>query len=77
MAKYNISVDVGGTFTDAFITFGERRQKVKVETTPHDLTVCLVECIEEGSRKLGVEIGDMLRQAEGLHQVGDDCRHDC
>lgn len=48
-----ISIDSGGTFTDGFLTSGDRIATVKVETTPHDLTVCFQDCIEKGAVALG------------------------
>ncbi|RJP29888.1 MAG: hydantoinase/oxoprolinase family protein [Actinobacteria bacterium] len=53
--EYTINVDTGGTFTDGFFTRGEEFKRVKVETTPHDLTVCFRNCIEEGARSLGLD----------------------
>jgi N-methylhydantoinase A/acetophenone carboxylase len=53
--EFTINVDTGGTFTDGFFTRGDRFERVKVETTPHDLTVCFGKCIEEGARSLGLE----------------------
>lgn len=48
-----INIDTGGTFTDGYLTVGERAASVKVETTPHDLTECLAACVAEGARSLG------------------------
>jgi len=48
-----ISIDTGGTFTDGYFTHGETVARVKVDTTPHDLTECLAECVREGADKLG------------------------
>jgi N-methylhydantoinase A len=48
-----INVDTGGTFTDGYFTRGERAERVKVDTTPHDLTECLARCVAEGARCLG------------------------
>ncbi len=62
--KFTISIDTGGTFTDGFITRGEEFQKVKVDTTPHDLTVCFAKCIEEGADKFGVDVLDLVAESE-------------
>jgi N-methylhydantoinase A/acetophenone carboxylase len=35
-------------------------ETVKVSTTPHDLTVCFLECIRSGARRLGVAVEDLL-----------------
>ena len=53
MSKLVIGIDTGGTFTDGFFTDGERIVQAKVDTTPHDLTVCFSDCLKEGVRALG------------------------
>ena len=59
---YTIDIDTGGTFTDGYIFGDGRGISVKVETTPHDLTVCFFNCIEEGARLLDLETHDLLDQ---------------
>ncbi|MBI2882201.1 MAG: hydantoinase/oxoprolinase family protein [Candidatus Tectomicrobia bacterium] len=59
---YTIDIDTGGTFTDGYIFGDGRGIGVKVETTPHDLTVCFFSCIEEGARLLGLETPRLLGQ---------------
>jgi len=59
---YTVDIDVGGTFTDGFFTGDGRVASCKVPTTPHDLTVCFIECIEEGARNMGLPLAQMLRQ---------------
>ena len=62
--KFTIDIDTGGTFTDGFFTSDGQFRKVKVDTTPHDLTVCFSNCIEEGAKSFGLTIPDMLRNTE-------------
>ncbi len=50
---YSIDIDTGGTFTDGFVRGDGKIELVKVPTTPHDLTLCFMECIEEAAKKLG------------------------
>lgn len=57
---YTIDIDTGGTFTDGFLVSGNRVETVKVPTTPHDLTVCFLECIKAGANRLGVPVEDLL-----------------
>ncbi len=52
---YSIDIDTGGTFTDGFIRGNGKVELVKVPTTPHDLTLCFMECIEEAAKKLGYQ----------------------
>jgi N-methylhydantoinase A/oxoprolinase/acetone carboxylase beta subunit len=46
-------IDVGGTLTDGIFIDDKRIVCVKVDTTPHDLTVCLFECLSHGATQLG------------------------
>lgn len=62
--KYTIDIDTGGTFTDGFFVGEGRLEMVKVPTTPHDLTVCFLKCIEAGADCLGVSVEDMLYETE-------------
>lgn len=53
-------IDIGGTLTDGLFTDGTRLVCVKVDTTPHDLTVCLFECLTQGAGQLGYADVDAL-----------------
>lgn len=61
---YSIGIDTGGTFTDGFFVNGARVETVKVSTTPHDLTVCFLECIKAGAQQFGVAVEDMLMDTD-------------
>ncbi|EFK09259.1 hydantoinase/oxoprolinase [delta proteobacterium NaphS2] len=62
---YTIDIDTGGTFTDGFFTQDDRFELVKVDTTPHDLTVCFMECIKEGVRAFGLkDVNDFLKDTD-------------
>jgi N-methylhydantoinase A len=50
---YSVDIDVGGTLTDGIFSDGTKLVCAKVDTTPHDLTVCLFDCLENGGRQLG------------------------
>ena len=62
--KYTIDIDTGGTFTDGFFVGDDRVEMVKVPTTPHDLTVCFLKCIEAGADSFGVSVEDFLYETE-------------
>ncbi len=59
-----INIDTGGTFTDGFLSWDGDNRGVKVLTTPHDLTVCFIGCLEEGAGAYGVRLEEMLRQTD-------------
>jgi len=62
--SFMIGVDTGGTFTDGFFTRNGDLRTVKVLTTPHDLTVCLADCIQEGARQFGISVQEMLADTD-------------
>jgi N-methylhydantoinase A/oxoprolinase/acetone carboxylase beta subunit len=49
---WTVDIDVGGTLTDGLFTSGENLYSIKVDTTPHDLTVCLMDCLAQAAAKL-------------------------
>ncbi len=57
---YTIDIDTGGTFTDGFFTRDGEFKTAKTLTTPHDLTVCLADCIREGAKQFGIAEREML-----------------
>jgi len=62
--KFIIDIDNGGTFTDGFFTGDGKIEWVKVDTTPHDLSVCFLKCIEDGAEKFGVTVPQLLHETE-------------
>jgi acetophenone carboxylase len=46
-------IDIGGTLTDGIFIDGQKLVCVKVDTTSHDLTVCLFDCLIQGAAQLG------------------------
>jgi N-methylhydantoinase A len=57
---YTIDIDTGGTFTDGYLTGPDGKVGVKVDTTPHDLTLCFWNCIESGARALNLPTEALL-----------------
>ncbi len=63
--KFTIDVDTGGTFTDGYISGSGVIKTIKVDTTPHDLTVGFFHLLEEAAKELGFEdTRDLLRETE-------------
>jgi N-methylhydantoinase A len=52
---YTVDIDVGGTLTDGLFSDGKTAIPVKVDTTPHDLTVCFRDCLTEGAHRSGFD----------------------
>lgn len=53
--RYTVDIDIGGTLTDGLFSDGREVVAAKVDTTPHDFTVCFFECIREGAARLGYD----------------------
>ncbi|MBV9086417.1 MAG: hydantoinase/oxoprolinase family protein [Acidobacteriaceae bacterium] len=49
---WTVDIDVGGTLTDGIFTNGDQIVCVKVDSTPHDLTVCLFDCLSRAAEQL-------------------------
>lgn len=64
---FSVDIDVGGTLTDGIFSDGERLLCAKVDTTAHDLTVCLFDCLTQGATQLGFsDLSSFLQQVELL-----------
>jgi N-methylhydantoinase A len=64
---YSVDIDVGGTLTDGIFSDGQRSVCAKVDTTAHDLTICLFDCLTQGSNQLGFsDLSSFLEQVELL-----------
>jgi N-methylhydantoinase A/acetophenone carboxylase len=65
--QYTLSIDTGGTFTDGFVSDGERSAQVKVDTTPHDLTVGFQACVEAAADAVGEDLPSLLSSLSTFH----------
>jgi len=52
---YNIDIDTGGTMTDGLVSGGGQVLSLKVETTPHDVTIAFLDVIEAARQALGFD----------------------
>ncbi len=64
---WTADIDVGGTLTDGLFTSGDKLVSVKVDTTPHDLTVCLFDCLTQAASKL--EFADAIAFLEEVDLI--------
>jgi N-methylhydantoinase A len=63
--KYTVDIDIGGTLTDGLFSDGQKIIAAKVDTTPHDFTVCFFDCLREGAEKLGFDnLTDFLAEVK-------------
>ena len=56
----SIDIDVGGTFTDMVLNYGDRTIIKKVPTTAYDLSVCFSNVIQDGAQALGMRMESLL-----------------
>jgi N-methylhydantoinase A/acetophenone carboxylase len=59
-----IDIDIGGTFTDCYVTQDSRHVWCKTRTTGYDLSVGMNEAIEEAARRLDLDVGALLADTE-------------
>ena len=55
-----IDIDTGGTFTDGIVRRGEQVRPLKTVTTPHDLTVCFSDIVEEAAAEFDSGVREFL-----------------
>lgn len=55
-----IDIDTGGTFTDGTVRRDDEVQTIKTVTTPHDLTVCFSEIIEQAAGLFDSDVREFL-----------------
>ena len=61
--RYTVDIDVGGTLTDGLFNDGDQIWVAKVDTTPHDFTVCFFDCLREGATLTGhADLASFLEQ---------------
>src|SRR3989304_5505299 len=59
--EFTVDIDTGSSFTNGLVVSGERAERVKVETTPDDLSACFLNCLEEAASRFGVDLKTFLR----------------
>jgi N-methylhydantoinase A len=62
--RFTIDVDTGGTHTHGFIAGDGVAKTVTTPTTPHDLTVCLADCVKQAAEAFGVSVKELLLNAD-------------
>lgn len=61
-----VSVDIGGTFTDCFVSWGTRNIQGKALTTHHNLALGFNEALANACKELSVEVGTLLSQVDSV-----------
>jgi acetophenone carboxylase len=62
---FNVDIDTGGTMTDGLVSGNDTLLALKVETTPHDVTIAFVSILEAAQGRLGfADLRSFLREVE-------------
>jgi len=65
MPMWTMDIDAGETPTDGLFTGADSTTSVKVDSTPHDLTVRLMDCLAQGAAQPGFrDTAELLEQVE-------------
>ena len=66
MSKYYVGVDIGGTFTDVFVSDGDHYWEGKASTTPGRLHEGLLDAIEVAAQEMGITAESPITNPMGL-----------
>ncbi|MEH6543543.1 MAG: hydantoinase/oxoprolinase family protein [Porticoccaceae bacterium] len=61
-----VSVDIGGTFTDCFLVFGDQRAEAKALTTHHNLASGFMAALEDACGQLNLGIEEALSAVDAV-----------
>src|SRR5215470_16474239 len=61
-----VSVDIGGTFTDCFVVWGDSQIQGKALTTHHNLALGFNEALGNACEQLGVDVQSLLSQVDSV-----------
>jgi N-methylhydantoinase A len=61
-----VSVDIGGTFTDCFVAWGDRHVEGKALTTHHNLAMGFNASLADACAQLGLEPGTLLAEVDSV-----------
>lgn len=61
-----VAVDIGGTFTDCFVVWGDKYVQRKALTTHHNLALCFNEALDYTCGDLGVSRSELLSEVDSV-----------
>ena len=64
--RASINVDIGGTFTDCFIAYGDKMVFGKAPTTTYDLSKGFMQALRETVASLDISLEDLLEETETI-----------
>jgi N-methylhydantoinase A len=66
MSMKQVSVDIGGTFTDCFLVWDDIYLETKALTTHHNLALGFMDALEQACKELGKDIRTVLSQLDSV-----------
>lgn len=64
MTRASINIDIGGTFTDCAIIWGDRLARGKAPTTYYNVSIGFTNAIEQACRQMGVSLAKVLENTD-------------
>ena len=64
--RASINVDIGGTFTDCFIAYGDKMVFGKAPTTSYNLSKGFMQALRETVTSLGISLEELLEETETI-----------
>ena len=74
--RASINVDIGGTFTDCLITYGDEMVFGKAPTTTYDLSRGFMQALRETVDSLGMSLEDLLEIQKALKTIIQKATHE-
>ena len=66
MSAYQVSIDIGGTFTDCVVSDGDRLAVVKAPSTPPGFEQGFLDALELAARAFGSDLADFLARTQRI-----------
>ena len=67
-----ISVDIGGTFTDCLVAWGDRYVQAKALTTHQNLALGFNDALDDATTQLGIGTHELLSNVDSVCQTPCD-----
>ncbi len=64
MMKFSLDVDIGGTFTDLFLSYDGKTVFTKTPTTGYNLSVGFIRAVSDAAAMLNISVEELLRDTE-------------
>jgi N-methylhydantoinase A/acetophenone carboxylase len=64
MKRASINIDIGGTFTDCVIAWGDKLARGKAPTTYYNVSIGFTQAIDEACKEIGVSLSEVLENTD-------------